>query len=187
LCDRHEALLVCDEVQCGLGRTGRLWAHAHDDVRPDIMTLAKPLAGGLPIGATLVTEAVAGRIRPGDHGTTFGAGPLVCRAAEAVFDRVASPGFVDAVAAKGERLRDRLAALGSPRITAVRGRGLLVGVALDVPAAPIIQAALARGMVVISAGERVLRLCPPLVIEADEIDRAVDILAECLAETGLPV
>ncbi len=97
LCDEQHALLIFDEVQCGLGRTGKLWAHEDYGVMPDIMTLAKPLAGGLPIGATLVTEKVAAHIEPGDHGSTFAAGPLVCRAAEVVFDRVSNPRFLDQV------------------------------------------------------------------------------------------
>ena len=181
LCDQHDALLIFDEVQCGLGRSGTLWAHEAYGITPDIMTLAKPLAGGLPIGATLVTDAVAAAIGPGDHGSTFAAGPLVCRAAAVVFDRVSQPAFLEAVRAKSLHLQARLHALESDHILAIRGRGLLLGVALDVPAAQVIGAARERGLLVINAGEDVLRLCPPLIITRAQIDDAVDILAECLA------
>lgn len=182
LCDRHDALLIFDEVQCGLGRSGRLWAYELYDVAPDMMTLAKPLAGGLPIGTTLVKEAVAQVIRPGDHGSTFGAGPLVCRAAQVVFDRVSQPSFLAGVREKGRHLLSRLADMDSPKVTEVRGRGLLVGVELDRPVKPLLAAARQRGVLVINAGENVLRLCPPLIIDKDEIDTAVEVIAECLKE-----
>lgn len=182
LCDRHDALLIFDEVQCGLGRSGRLWAYELYDVAPDIMTLAKPLAGGLPIGATLVTEAVAQAIKPGDHGSTFAAGPLVCRAAQVVFDRVSQPAFLADVRDKGRHLLSRLADLDSPKVTEVRGRGLLVGVELDRPVKPLLAAARQRGVLVINAGENVLRLCPPLIISKEEIDTAVEVIAECLKQ-----
>lgn len=182
LCDRHGALLIFDEVQCGLGRTGRLWAHAYYGVEPDVMTLAKPLAGGLPIGATLVTEAVAQVIEPGDHGSTFAAGPLVCRAAQVVFGRVSRPAFLSGVRDKGRHLLARLAELESEKVTNVRGQGLLVGVEVDRPVTPLLAAARQRGLLVINAGENVLRLCPPLTITEEEIDTAVEVIAECLNE-----
>jgi len=183
LCDEHGALLIFDEVQCGLGRTGRLWAHEAYGVAPDVMTLAKPLANGLPIGAILVTEDVAAAIGPGEHGSTFAGGPVVCRAAQVVFDRVSPPAFLAAVAANGEYLRRRLRELGSSHIVEVRGAGLLVGVELDVPVAPILAAARARGLLVINAGEQVLRIAPPLVVTAEHIDAAVDILSACLEKS----
>jgi len=182
LCDRHDALLIFDEVQCGLGRTGRLWAHERYGVAPDIMTLAKPLAGGLPIGATLVTDAVAEMIEPGDHGSTFAAGPLVCRAAQVVFDRVSRPDFLTGVRDKGRHLLARLNEVDSAKVTNVRGQGLLVGVELDRPVKPLLQFARERGLLVINAGENVLRLCPPLIISGEEIDAAVEVIAECLNE-----
>jgi len=180
LCDEHQALLIFDEVQCGLGRTGRLWAHEHAGVTPDIMTLAKPLAGGLPIGALLTTNQIAQVFRPGDHGSTFAAGPLVCAAALVVIARLTRPGFLDGVREKGEYLAGRLQRLENEHIVEIRGRGLLVGVELDVPVAPVIHAAREQGLLVINSGEKVLRLCPPLIISHDQIDTAVDVLTECL-------
>ncbi len=182
LCDQHNALLIFDEVQCGLGRTGHLWAHQAYGVTPDIMTLAKPLAGGLPIGAALVTEAVAQVMKPGDHGSTFAAGPLVCRAACVVFDRVSQPNFLAAVRANGTHLINRLTALQSAKVVEVRGAGLLVGMELSVPVKPLIGAAAGQGLIVINAGENVLRLCPPLTITQEQIDDAVETIAGCLQE-----
>jgi predicted acetylornithine/succinylornithine family transaminase len=178
ICDRHHALLVFDEVQCGLGRTGRLWAHERSGVTPDIMTLAKPLAGGLPIGATLVTESVAEAIEVGDHGSTFAAGPLVCRAASAVFDEVRQPDFLQSVVENGKKLREGLIALGEHRILELRGHGLLLGVKWDAPVKPLMETARQHGLIVINAGEDVLRICPPLTIAPEEIDAGLEVLAE---------
>lgn len=180
LCDQHGALLIFDEVQCGLGRTGKLWAYQNYSIRPDIMTLAKPLAGGLPIGAALMTQAVADGMKPGDHGSTFAAGPLVCAAANVVFDRVNRPGFLEQVQFHGSYLQHRLKALPGGQIVAVRGAGLLVGVELATAVPSLITAARERGLILIGAGEQVLRLAPALVVTKREIDTAVDILAECL-------
>jgi len=178
LCDEHQVLLVFDEVQCGLGRTGRLWAHEWSDVTPDIMTLAKPLAGGLPIGATLVTESVASAIVPGDHGSTFAAGPLICSMACAVFDEVNQPEFLEQVETNGEQLRKRLLALGEDRIIELRGRGLLLGVQAPGSVKLLIEAARQSGLIVISAGEDVLRICPPLNVSLEEIEAGLQILSE---------
>jgi predicted acetylornithine/succinylornithine family transaminase len=182
LCDEYGALLIFDEVQCGLGRTGYLWAHEAYGVRPDIMTLAKPLAGGLPIGATLVTQRVADRLKPGDHGSTFAGGPLVCRAAQVVFDRINQPDFLQQVQAKGAYLQHRLRALETEQVVAVRGAGLLVGVVLPSAIAPLTAAAREQGLILIGAGENVLRLAPPLIVTKEEIDQAVEIIGRCLNE-----
>jgi predicted acetylornithine/succinylornithine family transaminase len=179
-CDRHEAALIFDEVQCGLGRTGYLWAHQASGVTPDMMTLAKPLAGGLPIGAALVTEAVAAVMQPGDHGSTFAGGPLVCAAANVVFDRINRLEFLARVKANGDYLQHRLCGLGSSKIAAVRGAGLLVALELNEPVAGVITAARKRGLLIINSGENVIRICPPLIVEREQIDAAVEIIAQCL-------
>lgn len=183
LCDETGTLLVFDEIQCGLGRTGRLWAHETYDVRPDIMTLAKPLAGGLPIGAVLVTDRVASSIAAGDHGSTFAGGPLVCHAALAVLDRIQAPGFLESVAEKGAYLKSQLnERLGkNSHVKEVRGEGLLVGIQLDVPASPLVASALKEKLLILTAGKGdVVRLAPPLIISKQEIDQAVDILVKCM-------
>ncbi|MFQ5401192.1 MAG: acetylornithine transaminase [Anaerolineae bacterium] len=182
LCNHHHALLIFDEVQCGLGRTGHLWAHEAYAVKPDIMTLAKPLAGGLPIGATLVTQAVADVIQPGDHGSTFAAGPLVCQAAQVVFDRVSQPEFLAQVRQNGVYLKHRLQTMESDQIVEVRGAGLLVGLELKASVKPLIAAARDKGLLIINAGENVLRLAPPLIVTGEQIDSAVSIIEACLNE-----
>ncbi|MDP6792981.1 MAG: acetylornithine/succinylornithine family transaminase, partial [Anaerolineales bacterium] len=184
ICNQHQALLIFDEVQCGLARSGNLWAHQAAGVTPDIMTLAKPLAGGLPIGATLVTETIAQVLQPGDHGSTFAAGPLVCHAANVVFDRVAQPAFLESVRSKGQYILEGLQALDTESLLEVRGSGLLVGAEFSHPVKPLIAAAADRGLLTISAGENVLRLCPPLVVSMDEVNTAIDIIADCLTTLG---
>jgi predicted acetylornithine/succinylornithine family transaminase len=183
-CDAHHALLIFDEVQCGLGRTGTLWAHQQFGVTPDVMTLAKPLAGGLPIGAALVTQAVAEVIKPGDHGSTFAAGPLVCAAANVVFDKINQRPFLQTVQENGAYLKHRLQTLELEQIVDVRGQGLLLGVALNQPAAPIVAAARAKGVLILTAGDNVLRLAPPLIVSKGEIDTAVSTIAACLEEVS---
>jgi len=184
LCDEHHAILIFDEVQCGLGRTGMLWAHEAMGVTPDIMTLAKPLAGGLPIGATLLTQAVADEIGPGDHGSTFAGGPLVCRAALVVLDRVSDPAFLAEVRESAAYFQHRLRTIEVEEIVEVRGSGLLVGIEMRVPVAPLIAAARAEGLLIINAGENVLRIAPSLIVGRAEIDQAVEILATVFAQSS---
>jgi acetylornithine/succinyldiaminopimelate/putrescine aminotransferase len=181
LADDADALLVFDEVQCGLGRTGQLFAHEPSGVVPDVMTLAKPLAGGLPMGATLLSERVAQVMQPGDHATTFGGGPLVASVALEVVRRVATPAFLARVRALGARIEATVKSWESAGITQVRGRGLMWGIELDRPAAPVVAAALEKGLLLVTAGERVLRIVPPLVIAEDELDAGLAILKEALA------
>jgi len=180
LCDAQDAVLIFDEVQCGMGRTGTLWAHEASGVTPDIMTLAKPLAGGLPIGVALASARIAAAIEVGDHGSTFGGGPLVASAANVVLERVSDPAFLHQVAAVGAALRDGLAALRSPQIVEVRGRGLMIGVELTVPAADVVAAGYAHGLIMISAGPNVLRLVPPLILEQAHVDEALEKLGAIL-------
>lgn len=180
LCDRHNALLIFDEIQCGVGRTGQLWAYQAAGVTPDILTAAKPLAGGLPMGAILASQRVADAIHPGDHGSTFAGGPLVTTVAQKVLSRIAQPAFLADVAAKGEYLMERLAEINSPHILAVRGRGLMVGVDLDIPAADVMAAGHGHGLILINAGTHTLRLVPPLIITREEIDLLIERLSAVL-------
>ncbi|XP_020202074.1 acetylornithine aminotransferase, mitochondrial [Cajanus cajan] len=182
-CDEAGALLVFDEVQCGLGRSGFLWAHEAYGVFPDMMTLAKPLAGGLPIGAVLVTERVASSINYGDHGSTFAGNPLVCSAALAVLDKISKPDFLSSVSEKGvyfkELLKQKLG--GNRHVKEIRGVGLIVGIDLDVPASPLVDACRQSGLLVLTAGKgNVVRLVPPLIITEKELEQAADILYQTI-------
>lgn len=180
LCDQHNALLIFDEVQCGLGRTGHLWAYQALGVTPDMMSIAKPLAGGLPIGAVLVTDKVAAAIQPGDHGSTFAGGPLVCAAALHLFERVNQPTFLAQVQEMGAYLRHRLQTLECDKLVAVRGLGLMVGLELNVPVADVVAAARHKGLLLVNAGENVIRFVPPLIVTRPHIDEAMEVLTLCL-------
>jgi acetylornithine/N-succinyldiaminopimelate aminotransferase len=168
-CDRHGALLIFDEIQCGLGRTGDLWAWHASGVRPDVMTLAKGLGGGLPIGACLTAPEYGAVLQRGDHGSTFAGGPVVAAGANAVLDVVDDPGFLAAVARKGERLQAGLAALGLE----VRGRGLMVGVRCDDGPGLAARLLADQRLVVNATGPDTVRLLPPLTVSEPEIDEAV--------------
>lgn len=180
LCDEQDALLIFDEVQCGMGRTGHLWAYQASEVIPDMMTIAKPLAGGLPIGAALVTDKVAAAIHPGDHGSTFAGGPLVCAAALHVFDRVNQPAFLSHVQETGAYLRHRLQTLESDKVVEVRGLGLMVGLELNVPVADVVAAARNKGLLLVNAGDNVIRFVPPLTVTRPQVDEAMEVLSTCL-------
>lgn len=180
LCDRHHALLIFDEVQCGLGRSGLLWAYQGYNVQPDMLTAAKPLAGGLPMGAVLMTQRVADAVHLFDHASTFAGGPLVAAVADALVRKVSRPAFLQAVQENSTYLRQRLAEIVSPHVLAIRGAGLLIGLELDIPAADVVQAGLAHGLLLVGAGPTVLRLAPPLIISRAEIDFVVERLAAVL-------
>ncbi len=182
LADRSDALLVFDEIQCGLGRTGHLFAYQASGVVPDILTLAKPLAGGLPMGAVLTSEPVAAPLQPGDHATTFGGGPLVAGVAHAVFRRVSDPDLLANVRARGAQIQATARRwVEEGRARQARGVGLMWGIELAGPAAPVVERARAAGVLVLTAGEKVLRLLPPLVIEEDELDEGLRVLGEAIA------
>jgi predicted acetylornithine/succinylornithine family transaminase len=184
LCDRTGTLLVFDEVQCGLGRTGRLFAWEHAGVTPDVLTLAKPLAGGFPMGAVVASTEVATSLHPGDHATTFGGGPLIATVAAAVVRTVAEPDFLEAVRAKGRRLAEGLRGLGHEAVEEVRGRGLMQGLVLREeadPVGPVVARARDLGLLLVGAGPRVVRFVPPLTVDEGEIDEAVSIVGEALA------
>lgn len=182
-CDEAGCLLVFDEVQCGLGRMGYLWAYEAYDVVPDIMTIAKPLAGGLPIGAALMSERVAAAMKYGEHGSTFAGGPLVCAAAFTVLDKISRPSFLTSVSKKGQSFKEMLIQKlgGNSHVKEIRGVGLIIGIELDVPASPLVDACRNSGLLILTAGKgNVVRLVPPLIITEQELERAADILSECL-------
>jgi acetylornithine/N-succinyldiaminopimelate aminotransferase len=168
-CEEHGALLIFDEIQCGMGRTGSLWAWEQYETVPDVMTVAKGLGGGLPVGACIASPELADVLRPGDHGTTFGGGPVVAAAANAVLDVVDDDAFLRAVAEKGERLAAGLRDLGLD----VRGRGLMLAFRADDGPALVRRALLEQRLVLNATGPDTVRLLPPLTVSEDEIDDAV--------------
>lgn len=178
LCSQHQALLVVDEIQTGFARTGKLFCHLHEGITPDIMTMAKGLGGGVPIGAILATETVASLMKPGMHGTTFGGNPLACAAGLAVVSEITKPGFVASVAARGEQLRTGLITLAGA--DQVRGRGLLVGVQLTYDPTTLVKAARDEGLIVGPSGNNTLRIAPPLIISAAQIDELLEKLGRAL-------
>src|SRR5882724_2758461 len=184
LCDESGALLILDEIQTGVARTGRLWAYEHSGIEPDIMTLAKALANGVPIGAMLCREEAASVLTAGSHGSTFGGTPFVTQVALATLTTVIGDKLPERAAKMGRELMDGLRALqpACPVVKQVRGRGLLVGVELSTPAAPIVDACCEAGLLVLSAGEKVVRLVPPLIVESADLRRAIDILKTALAK-----
>ena len=182
LADEYDALLIFDEVQCGVGRTGHLWAHQAYGVEPDILTAAKPLAGGLPIGAILMRQKVADAIHKGDHASTFAGNPFTTHVADHVVNRIADPQFLADVRAKGEHLKAMLEEINSPHIVEVRGEGLMVGVELDIETGPIINAGYEQRLILVNAGPNVVRFVPPLVISSEELEQAVSVFGGILQE-----
>jgi acetylornithine/N-succinyldiaminopimelate aminotransferase len=183
--------LILDEIQCGLGRTGELFAHQAAGIRPDLLLLAKPLAGGLPMGAILLAKEVAEAIRPGDHATTFGGGPLVAAAARAVVERVSDAAFLSEVRAKGDRLEALLVELRDRRpetVLEVRGRGLMRGLRVADNAGEVVGRARGAGLLLATAGPDVVRFLPPLTVTDEELERGVAVVAESLSarEPGEP-
>lgn len=177
-CDATGALLVLDEIQCGVGRTGTLWAHEPSGVTPDIMTVAKPLGGGLPIGAILVRERVAATIHAGDHGSTFAGGPFITTVAGAVFRKLSAPGFLAHVREVGDYLGESLDELSASRddIVELRGRGLMRGIQIRGDAAAVREAGHRHGLLLATAGEDVIRLVPPLTFARQHVDEAIGLL-----------
>jgi acetylornithine/succinyldiaminopimelate/putrescine aminotransferase len=182
ICDTHNCLLILDEIQSGMGRTGTFCAHEQYGITPDIMALAKPLAGGLPMGAILLTDRVAASIQPGNHGTTFGGGPLVASVACHVVQRILDPECLAGVARQGAYLKRQLETLqkDTDRIVEVRGLGLMVGVELQGDPAEVIQACSGQGLLICKTGGNAVRLLPPLIVESPHIDEAVGIISKVL-------
>lgn len=185
LCDKKDILLILDEIQCGMGRSGAMFAWQHYGIRPDMMTTAKALGCGVPVGAFLLTEKVAkASLTAGDHGTTYGGNPLAGAAINKVLDLFEQNHIIKHVASVGEGLEEELNRLVEKYdcVKARRGKGLMQGLELDCPAAPIINKALQAGLILINAGEKVIRFLPPLIITAEHIREMLDILEPCLAE-----
>ncbi|MBK1632479.1 aspartate aminotransferase family protein [Thiohalocapsa halophila] len=184
LCDRHGWLLMLDEVQSGMGRTGRLFAHQHEGILPDVMTLAKGLGNGVPIGACLARGEAAGVLGPGSHGSTFGGNPLACRAALAVLDALEADDLPARAGAAGERirsgLRDGLADLSG--VVAVRGRGLMIGVELDRACGELVATALDAGLLINVTAQRVVRLLPPLIIDDAQAEQIVSTVVRIIRD-----
>lgn len=177
-CDEHDILLICDEVQCGNGRTGKLYAYEHYGITPDIMTTAKGLGGGLPIGACLFFEKTEHTLKPGDHGSTFGGNPVCCAGAVSIVSRLTED-FLLEVQGKAEYLRAKLK--GFDGVRRVTGLGLMIGLEVEKPAKEIAQNCLKRGLLVLTAHEKV-RIVPPLNITKTEMDEGLTILREVLAK-----
>ena len=185
LCDERSMLLVFDEIQVGCGRTGPLWAHEEYGIQPDIMTLAKALGGGLPVGVTLMRQHVADAIDAGDHAATFGANPVACAAAVTVFQKLLEPGFIAEVQEKGQYFFGRLEKIKErfpTQVKEIRGRGLILGAVTEKPAADFLTPFRDRNILIATAGANVVRFLPPLVIERNRIDEVVDVFDEILRQ-----
>ena len=182
LCDKHGALLILDEIQAGIGRSGKFFAYEKYGIKPDIVTLAKGLAGGVPIGAFICTEEVARAFKPGDHGTTFGGNPLACAAANVVLDTVPNEKFLAHVAEVGAYFKDKLIALQKKypeQISEIRGEGLILGAQLDKPkltGVEIVNECMKRGAIINCTVGTVLRFIPPLIITPAQVDEVINIL-----------
>ena len=184
-CDATGALLVIDEIQSGIGRTGAWFAHQSDEVLPDVLTLAKGLGGGLPIGACIGIGAAGQALGKGDHGSTFGGNPVACAAALAVLDTIETDGLLERVTATGQKLRDGISAVDHPLLTGVRGSGLWLALTLDGPAAADVQTACRQaGFLVNAVQPDAIRLAPPLILSAAEADEFTAALPGILDEVG---
>jgi acetylornithine/N-succinyldiaminopimelate aminotransferase len=181
---KREIALIYDEIQCGLGRTGTLFAYQNSGVIPDMLTLAKPLAGGLPMGAVLVAEEIAGAMQPGDHGTTFGGGPFVSAVAEYVLDRLSDPNLLEAVRTNGAWLGEQLETIArrSGKVRAIRGTGFIWGLDVVESAGDIVKRGWDEGLLILTAGDHTLRILPPLVMDRDDLARGLGIIERILAQ-----
>ena len=181
---KREIALIFDEIQCGLGRTGHFFAYENIGVVPDMLTLAKPLAGGLPMGAVLVSEEIAATIKPGDHGTTFGGGPLVAAVASHVVDRLSDPSLLRGVRENGAWLGEQLDGIArrSGKVRAIRGTGFIWGLDVVESANEIVKRGWNEGLLALTAGDHTLRILPPLVMDRDDLARGVSILEKIISQ-----
>jgi acetylornithine aminotransferase len=186
LCTRHDLLLIYDEIQVGMGRTGKLFSHQHEGITPDIMTLAKALANGLPIGAMLTTDKVAEAFSPGSHASTFGGTPLVTAVALEVFRQISAASFLEEVRRVGEYFQQRLLTLGEKYhfIKEVRGRGLILGIELDFPGSEVVGQCQEKGVLINCTADKVLRFLPPLIVTSTEVDRLIETLESIFKQKG---
>src|SRR6266496_1027998 len=184
LADRHRVALIFDEIQCGLGRTGTIFAFKSFGVTPDIVAIAKPIAAGLPLGAFLAKEEFASAISVGQHGTTFGGGPLACRVALEYLEVLEEEKLLENVARVGQYLREQLTSLGerSTAVREVRGRGFILGLQLDIPARPIVEQAFGEGVLFNSTQDTVLRFLPPFLLQEKHVDKGVRVLKKLLGK-----
>ncbi len=176
LCRERGALFICDEVQCGMGRSGAILASSQAGLSPDVVMVAKGLGGGVPIGAVLARGEAAKVFGPGDHGSTFGGNPFAAAAARVVLAELGRPGFLDSVAKKGEAIMKAIAAWKHPLVASVRGKGLMIGIVTSAPPDTVKHLAMEEGLLVLTAGENVIRLLPPLVIADTEIEKGLELL-----------
>ena len=180
LCNKEKIVLIFDEVQCGMGRTGKMFAKEHFDVQPDIMTLAKALGGGLPLGAVLSGEKVSEAIQPGDHGTTFGGNPVVCAASLAAISVLEQEELLKQATEKGEWIMDRLDKLNEPSIRDIRGMGLMIGVEFDFETKPLVSEMFQNGVLANATANNVLRLVPPLNISYEDLEQVIEVIKKSL-------
>jgi acetylornithine/N-succinyldiaminopimelate aminotransferase len=189
ICDEQDLMLVLDEVQCGVARTGRLYAHEHYDIEPDILASAKGIGGGFPMGACLATEKAAAGMVIGTHGSTFGGNPLAMAAGQAVFDIVLEPGFLDHVRSMGERLRGALEQMipnHDHLFESVRGIGLMLGVKMKTDSRAFVNHLREHGLLTVAAGDNVMRVLPPLIVGEAEIATFVERLSEAARHYHAP-
>src|SRR5258708_23715501 len=184
LADQHRAALIFDEIQCGLGRTGAIFAFQSFGVTPDIVAVAKPIAAGLPLGGFLAKEEFASAISPGQHGTTFGGGPLACRVALEYFSIIEDEGLLENVSRVGAYMQERLKSLAGKysAVQEVRGRGMIQGLQLAIPARPIVEQALAEGVLFNSTQDTVLRFLPPFLLQEKHVDKGIRVLKKLLGK-----
>ena len=184
LCTKHDILMICDEVQCGMGRTGTMFAYEKYGVKPDIVTMAKGIGGGIAVGAIATTEEIGKAFVPGDHGTTFGGNPLACTAVAKTIELFEKRNMLDHVMSIGAYLEEKLQETVKkyPVAKEVRGLGLLRGLECDVPVGDVCKMALEKGLILLSAGKNVVRFAPPLIVTPSDVDEMADILGSVLCE-----
>ncbi|WP_294187333.1 aspartate aminotransferase family protein [uncultured Clostridium sp.] len=180
ICKENDIILIFDEVQCGIGRTGKVFGFQHFHIQPDIVTMAKGLGAGLPIGGLLCNKKLSEVFNPGDHGTTFGGNPVACSGALVVLDKICNEDMLNEIKEKGEYLMQLLKDINSPLIKDIRGKGLMIGVEVATTPSEIQKKALEKGLLVLTAGKNVIRLLPPLIISKEEIKEGIKILQETI-------